>query len=310
MEEEKKSPTISIIIPTYNRAHLIHRAINSVLNQTYQDFEIIIVDDGSTDNTEEAVRSFNDSRIEYIRHEKNQGAAVARNTGIKAAKGEYIAFQDSDDEWFPQKLEKQMKVFETASPEVGVVYTGFWCMANNKKRYVPSKSVKQKEGNIFKELLKGSFITTQSIVVRKKCFESAGLFDENLPRFQDWELALRLSKHSEFKCVDEPLLISYHTTGSISRDLKALIKASEIIMTKHFEDFSKDRKLLARYLFGFGISLCLDGQYEKGRHYIFRAVKLNPLHVKFVSVAFLSFLGRNAFSLLIRLWKFIEKQIP
>ena len=110
----EKNPTVSIIIPTYNRAHLIGRAIQSVLNQTYQNFEIIVVDDGSTDNTEEMIKEFqkHDKRIKYIRHEKNRGGAAARNTGIKVARGEYIAFQDSDDEWLPEKLEKQMDVFQ------------------------------------------------------------------------------------------------------------------------------------------------------------------------------------------------------
>ena len=99
------------------------RAIQSVLDQTYEDFELIVVDDGSTDNTEEVVKNFGNDKIRYIRHEENKGAAAARNTGIRAARGEYIGFQDSDDEWLPVKLEKQIKVFETAPPEVGVVYT-------------------------------------------------------------------------------------------------------------------------------------------------------------------------------------------
>jgi len=95
-----KNPKVSVIIPTYNRAHLIGRAIQSVLNQTYQDFELIVVDDGSTDNTNEVIKEFSqkDKRILYIKHDKNKGGSAARNTGIKAARGEYIAFQDSDDE--------------------------------------------------------------------------------------------------------------------------------------------------------------------------------------------------------------------
>ncbi|GAH74960.1 unnamed protein product, partial [marine sediment metagenome] len=174
MVEVKNKPTVSVIIPTYNRAYLIGRAIQSVLNQTYQDFEIIVVDDGSTDDTEEIVRSFKDKRIGYVRHEKNKGAAAARNTGIKAAKSEYIAFQDSDDEWLPEKLEKQMKVFENAPPEVGVVYTDFLRIKGNKKIHIPFSWVTQKEGNIHKELLKGNFVTTQSVVIRKKCFKKSG----------------------------------------------------------------------------------------------------------------------------------------
>ena len=120
------TPKVSIILPTYNRAYIIEKGINSLLNQTYQDFEIIIVDDGSTDNTEEIIKKLQekDKRIKYIKLKTNKGAATARNIGIKAARGEYIAFQDSDDEWMHEKLEKQVKVLDTSSKEV-VVYTGF-----------------------------------------------------------------------------------------------------------------------------------------------------------------------------------------
>ena len=120
-----KNPTVSVIIPTYNRAHLVDRAIQSVLNQTYKDFELIIVDDGSTDNTEDIIKEFQkkDERIKYIRHEENRGGSAARNTGIKAAKGEYIAFLDSDDEWLPIKLGRQISEFTNKS-KIALVYTG------------------------------------------------------------------------------------------------------------------------------------------------------------------------------------------
>ena len=112
---------VSVIIPTYNRAKLIKRSILSVLNQTYQNFEIIVVDDGSADDTKSVVESFNNPKIRYIRHDINKGQSAARNTGIKNAKGKYIAFQDSDDEWLPEKLEKQMSCFESPSSHSGIV---------------------------------------------------------------------------------------------------------------------------------------------------------------------------------------------
>jgi len=119
---KQQKEKVSIIIPTYNRAHLIERSIRSILNQTYEDFELLIVDDGSTDNTKEVVEGIVDARIRYISCATNGGAAKARNVGIAEAKYDYIAFQDSDDEWHPDKLEKQMKVMETASPDTGLVY--------------------------------------------------------------------------------------------------------------------------------------------------------------------------------------------
>ena len=174
MARTENKPTVSIIIPTYNREQLIARSIKSVLNQTYQDFEIIIVDDASTDNTEEVISNFNDKRIRYIRHEKNKGAAAARNTGIRAARCDYIAYQDSDDEWLPEKLARQMELLEDASPQVGVIYTGFWKTENHRRTYIPFSWVSQKNGDIHKELLKGNFIGSPVVLTKKECFRQGG----------------------------------------------------------------------------------------------------------------------------------------
>ena len=145
-----EKPTVSIIIPTYNRAHLIDRSIQSVLNQTYQDFELIVVDDGSTDNTEDIIRQFQekDKRIKYIKHDKNKGGSAARNTGIKNSRGEYIAFQDSDDEWFPEKLEKQIEIIECTDPKVGIVYSDMFKIYNKNIKYFHSPAIMPK-GYIF-----------------------------------------------------------------------------------------------------------------------------------------------------------------
>jgi glycosyltransferase involved in cell wall biosynthesis len=295
VQEKTDKPTVSIIIPTYNRGHLIGRAIQSVLNQTYSDFELIVVDDRSTDNTEKVVKSIKDKRIRYIQHEKNKGGAAARNTGIKAARGKYIAFQDSDDEWLSEKLEKQMKVFEGAPSNVGVVYSGFWKIEGNRKKYIPSSQVTQKEGNLHNEVLKGNFVTTQSIVMRKQCVEKAGMFDENLPRLQDWELVLRLSKYYEFKCIDEPLVFSYFTPVSISSNKDALIKASELIISKHFNDFVNNKKALSNHYLSVGISVCLNGDFKTGIDYFMKGAKAYPLNAELLVAALISFFGRNIY---------------
>jgi len=293
-----KNPTVSVIIPTYNRAHLIGRAIQSVLNQTYQDFELIVVDDGSTDNTEDVIRQFQekDKRIRYIKHDKNKGGSAARNTGIKNSKGKYIAFQDSDDEWFPNKLEKQMKIFKKESPNLGIVYTGFYRIKDSEKKYIPSHEIVKKEGRIYEELLKGNFITTQSILVRKECFKKVGIFDENLPRLQDWELVMRLSKYYDFKCIDEPLLISYYTTDSISANHKALIEALGLILTKHFKNFNNYKEILSRHYFGLGRILYSDGDLINGRRYFIKAIKKYPLNIKYSLSYFVSFFGPRTFN--------------
>ena len=305
---KKNYPTVSVIIPTYNRAHLIARAILSVLNQTFQDFELIIVDDSSTDNTEEVVNNFNDKKIRYIQHKVNKGGAAARNTGIKAAKGEFIAFQDSDDEWLPEKLEKQMKVFKTSSAKVGVVYTGFWRIESSKKIYIPFTWVTEKEGDIHDEILKGNFVTTQSAVVRRECFNKAGTFEERLPRFQDWELFIRISKYYCFKCIDEPLVISYYQTNSISADENAHIRAFELILDKHYEDFKRKRKFLAKHYCYIGSLLCLHNEIKKGRMYLIKAIKFNPLNLKFSLHIFFSLFGRSIYDKVVNSYRKIRDQ--
>ena len=305
LEENKERPTVSVIIPTYNRAHSIVSAIQSVLNQTYQGFEIIVVDDGSTDNTKEIMREIQtqDKRIRYIGYEKNKGAPTARNTGIKASRCDYIAFQDSDDEWSPEKLEKQMKAFESASPKVGVVYTGFYRLGK-RKTYMPSirRKKTQREGDIFSSLLEGNLVGTPTILIKRECFERAGLFDENLTALQDWELVIRISKYYDFIFVDEPLLISPDTPDSISANRKARARALELILEKHFEDFKKDKKSLSKHkkslskhYYRIGISLCSDEDPITNRKYLLKAIKISPFNIKILFFVLLTFLGQDNF---------------
>lgn len=275
-----QNPKVSVVIPTYNRAHLISRAIKSVLDQTYKDLEIIVVDDGSTDNTEKIIKSFQDGRIRYIQHNKNKGASAARNTGIKASKGEYIAFQDSDDEWFPDKLEQQIKAFDNASPKVGVIYSGFYRIEDDKKTYIPGDNIVQKEGDIHNELLKGNFVGTPAVLIKKECFENIKYFDENIPAFEDWELWIELSKHYLFKYINKPLLRSYSTPNSVNLNSKNLLKAREIIIATHLNDFNKNKNLLSGHYLNIAIEFCSDGDFRSGKNYLIDSVKANPLNIK------------------------------
>jgi glycosyltransferase involved in cell wall biosynthesis len=290
----KLDSLVSIVIPTYNRAHLLSRAIKSVLNQTYSNFELMVVDDCSTDDTENVVTSFHDDRIQYIRHEKNRGAPAARNTGIVAAKGEYIAFQDSDDEWLPTKLEKQVVAFNSAPTDLGVVYTSFWLIDQSKKTVVPSSYVKKTEGNIHDTLLEMNFISTPTAVVRKECFEKVGMF-ANIPRFQDWELWLRISKYYSFKHLREPLVNAHRQPDSISRKADALISARKYILSKYFNEISEKPKLLSKHYSDIGIFLCSKGDIKAGRKYFFKAVFAHPFNAKLLLWAIASIFGSTAY---------------
>lgn len=203
----EKSPTVSVIIPTYNRAHLVGRSIQSVLNQTYQDFEIIVVDDASTDNTEEVVKSFNDPRICYIRHKQNHGGSAARNTGIRTARGEYIAFLDSDDEWLPNKVAEQMRVFY-GNQDCGAVHTGLLHIC--KDEYNEACKGCYSKGWVLKDLLVANVVGgASSVVVKRERLKVAGLFDEKLPSCQDRDMPIQITKHYTFRRVVAPL-VKYH----------------------------------------------------------------------------------------------------
>ena len=296
---------VSVILPTFNRAKEINRSVYSILNQTYKDFELIIVDDCSTDCTQEIINEIRDSRIKYIRHETNKGAAAARNTGIKAAQGNLIAFQDSDDEWIPEKLAKQVRVISALPENVGVVYSGFWKLGKQKK-YIPSKNITIKEGMIYNQLLHGNFVGMPVSIIRRECFDTVGGFNEHLRALEDWELFLRISTHFKFKYIDEPLVLSYETDNSVSANVVAHAVAYEYILNNNYSTISKDRELLAQYLYVIGKLNFQVGNQKKGRQYLVEARKTCPLNIKYNVAVLLSFLGKDVFNSVIKLKRFVN----
>lgn len=269
-------PKVSVIIPTYNRAHLIGRAIKSVLNQTYQDFEIIVVDDGSTDSTEEVIKEFQkkDKRIKYVKHKKNKGEGAARNTGIKISKSPFIAFQDSDDESFPQRLEKQIKVFENESQKIGIVYSDMILIdKEEKKHYFKSPEFTPKDQFIYKKALDYGILNIGigTSLVRKSCFEVAGFFDDKIPYFVDAEFFIRLSKYFYFYHISEPLInfcrLDYDRVENFNRSPKNLVISRKLIFKKYFSDIKKDRETLAKHYLGICISLYKNNEFEEARKY-------------------------------------------
>lgn len=214
------NPYVSIVLPTYNRADLIGDSIRSVLGQTYQEFELIVVDDASTDNTEEVVVSFQDSRIRYLRLDENLGAAGARNRGIEAAQYDYIAFEDSDDLWLPNKLEIQMRCFD--EDDYGLVYCTYYLERGNQTIMVPDfhACACNYEGWIYKELIERNFIGTPTIVMKKKCAQDVGMFCEELRSLEDWEFVLRISQRYKIKFVNQCLVHARYTVGGVNSDVE------------------------------------------------------------------------------------------
>jgi glycosyltransferase involved in cell wall biosynthesis len=267
--------TFSVVIPTYNRADLIGRAIRSVLAQTYTNFEIIIVDDGSTDNTQEVVQKFGDSRIKYVPHDINRGLNNSRNTGIKNSTGEYVAFLDSDDEWLPKKLEKQLEAFAKGGAEVGACYT--WLNSINedtKKELIVSPLF---EGYIFEDLLYSQFANPSSMVVRRSCFDVVGVFDtdESFRACEDWDLWLRLSREYKFAVVPEVLTIwwNHSCEGRLTNNAAVMFQGFSILRNKHPE-----MKNLPNTLRKVGSApLKMKGYYlyERGRRYTLQASRIS-----------------------------------
>ena len=196
-------PFVSVILPTYNRYAFVGQAIDSVLNQTYTDYELIVVDDGSTDNTPALLDQYGD-RINVIRQE-NRGVSAARNSGIRSASGNAIALLDSDDYWLPTKLEAQVAFFE-AHPDALICQTEeLWF--RNGKRVNPKKRHRKPSGMIFEKSLPLCLVSPSAVMIRQSLLDQVGLFDETLPACEDYDLWLRIAWRYPVYLIDTPLIV-------------------------------------------------------------------------------------------------------
>jgi glycosyltransferase involved in cell wall biosynthesis len=228
-----KVPLVSIIIPTYNRSAAVSEAIDSVLEQTFKDREIIVVDDGSTDNTKELLLLKYGDKIVYV-YQANSGVSSARNTGIKTAKGKYIAFLDSDDIWLPDKMAKQIELFETLPDNVGLVY----CSVIHETQGQRTIRWARLRGDVFRERLLNddrAAIYIPSVMIRRECFEKIGLFDEFLRRAEDRDLYLRLTRNYLIDFIEKPLVLIRRVDKSLTMDSHAM-SGIFYILNKLFDD--------------------------------------------------------------------------
>lgn len=249
---------ISVIMPTYNRGYIISLAIDSILNQTYRNIELIIIDDCSNDNTEEIISKYHDKRLKYIKLDKKNGANYARNIGLEKAKGKYISFQDSDDYSMPYRIEKEYNTLlkENADLVFSSFYkakTGYEKYASNgdyssiKAHIFPKRKIPS--NNILNVLLYQNVVTTQVLFGKKSIFEKV-YFDNNLSRFQDWDLVIRIAKDYNIFHLDEPLLYMFIQNDSITKSNKKGYQSLEIILNKYNILFNNKQK--CRILFRIG----------------------------------------------------------
>lgn len=245
-ENVAELPLVSVVIPSYNRMDTIRRSINSVLNQTYKNIEIIVVDDGSIDDTLKNVEHLNIENIKILKQD-HKGANAARNLGISEAKGEFIAFQDSDDEWLPNKLERQITYMLVGGYEA--CYCPFFLYENNRNGvFFPDYQDKQKyEEDLLEVLRVRNVISTQTLVIHRNIVSDVGVFDEEMPRCQDYEFVIRIIKKKKIGYINEPLVKVYRTENSISNDEGKQKEADLILLRKH-EDF-------------FNFEMCLENAF-------------------------------------------------
>lgn len=272
---------ISVIIPTHNRSAMLDRAINSVLKQTYTNFEIIVVDDASTDNTESLVLQYEDPRVSYIKINESKGANFARNTGVRRSNGEYLAFLDDDDIWFPNKLFLQVQMLKNDS-NLGLVYTGIEVVTEGEEtRY----SIKPKfNGDISKTILTDNCIgTTSTVVLSRKVFEEAGGFDENLPQLQDYDLWIRIAQICKVGFIWDDL-IYYYVHQSISQLTSSADKNKSAIeyIDKKYAHLINDlplkfqRKRFCQRYNAMGKRLMKNGNNAKARELFIQSFRCNP----------------------------------
>ena len=252
-------PAVSVVLPAYNRAGSILAAVHSVLGQTFRDFELLVVDDGSSDGTIAALAEVSDPRVRLLANPRNMGAGAARNTGVREARAPWVAFQDSDDEWLPQKLAKQMARLDATGNRYVAAYCGMAVVGGldnpplgdssrrTSLRYIPDSQLSAVEGDIRLALLHESLVSTQTLIARKDSLLAIGGFDESLPALEDWDCAIRLAALGHFAFVDEPLVMQHFSANSITRHRDRRLVARQKIVDKNLTALKEEPALLAQH---------------------------------------------------------------
>ena len=266
------APLISVIIPTYNRAAFLPQAVESVYQQTFQDFELIVIDDGSTDGTAQVLKKYQNHLI--YRYQANQGVSSARNLGLRMARGKWVAFLDSDDLWLPKKLETQVRFF-SQNPEAVICQTEeIW--VRNGRRVNPQKKHRKFSGDIFAPSLLLCLVSPSAVMIQRDLFNQEDGFDETLPACEDYDLWLRISSRFPIYLIDLPLVVKRgghpdqlsRATPALDRyRIQALVKLldSGRLTAGQYESAFKELKSKCR-IYGQG---CLKrSKEEEGNDYL------------------------------------------
>ncbi|MCX7595968.1 MAG: glycosyltransferase [Fischerella sp.] len=305
-------PKVSVVIPAYNSMKYLPETLESVLQQSFTDFEVLIINDGSSDRIVQWASGLTDSRVKLI-SQKNQGVSVARNTGIAHAQGEYIAFLDADDFWHATKLEKQVRCLDD-NQAVGLVHTWMAFVDSNGKsigRVITSHA----EGDVWKQLLESNQIACSSVMVRRCCLETVGGFEPNLNFAEDWDLWIRISCHYPFAVIKEPLYYYRQVSNSLSKNLQVLEESCRFVIEKAFQSVPKELLFLKNHSYGYA-NLCLawkalqssDRDYKRAIYFCQRAIFYYPRlrysreYIRLsLAIQVLQLFGSNGYSRLLKL---------
>lgn len=274
------NPIVSVIITTHNRAGLLPKAVRSVLSQSFKDFELIIVDDASSDNTEQVIKSFTDDRILYLRHPFSKGGPAARNSGLQLSCGKYIAFLDDDDEWMSGKLLKQTAKLDNAPARVGIIYC--WANLIASSGRVRPRPTPRKHGDLSYDLLWGSvFGSVSKALIRRECFDKVGGFNEELSSCQDWDMWFRIARFYDFDFVPEVLCNIYQHSEQISNTYKSIIPGRIHMVENHFNDFQEYPAILVQHYKQIGKLYALSGSFHDAKIWFAKATAIRWLeHIK------------------------------
>lgn len=297
---------VSVVIPTYNRPEYLPGAVETALAQTYDDLEVIVVDDGS--DREYADEVAQEYGVSCVRHEENRGLSAARNTGIKAAQGGYVAFLDDDDRWHKTKIERQVEVLD-GEPEIGLVscYLAAISPEGNVLRCEASKP----DGDLSNRIYLRNLIGTPSrVLVRKECFDEVGDFDERLPTKQDWDLYIRICQDWRVVCLED--LLCYRTVHhSMSSDPEDAEHDLMKIRRRYEEDIKEAgmwEESMAEYHEKIGVTYLHDAQPGRAREHLSQAVKTHR-SLYYVLLYLLAFLPPWGFNIFIKHKRLVESRL-
>lgn len=273
------APAVSVILPTYNRARLLPRAIASVLGQSFGDFELLVVDDGSTDDTEAVVRDFGDPRVKFLPAERNLGDAGARNRAAAIARGSWLAFQDSDDEWLPGKLQRQMDYTRSLPEDFAAVGSTLLRFIGGPVERVSWPLIEQgaQAGEVSRpRFIEGFCAYLQSLVVRRSVFAELGGFDTQIKSRSDFDFCLRLAGRYRIAALNEVLALSYETPEGISLRPDYRLADIRYILNRHRQLIEADRRAAARYWYDLAKAELAVGDAAAGRRAAWRALCYRP----------------------------------